>query len=141
MSKEWHYFSDQFESARTGMHGWRKVRSALAPNERESTHESGPNCHKLCREGQWPFPPELRGMAISGDPGIGPWGFNQGEHADSWNVVIDGRLFQLTRWPKSIMIVELQYAEHQPYSWIPNCARYWSRTFDWIGVQSTHEYL
>lgn len=137
---EWHYYNDQFDSARTGEHGWRKILSEQAPSKRQS-HESGPRCGKLCRDGLWPLPSELREMAISGDPGIGPWGFNHGKHANSWYVVVDGRVFQLARWPASIQVLEMQYREHQPYSWIPNCERFWARTTDWIGVQSKHEYL
>lgn len=134
MSTEWHFYSDSD-------HGWRKVRSTIAPNERKTTHESGPGCHRLCREGLWPIPPELSELAVSGNPGIGPWGVKNGEHADSWYVVTEGRVFQLTRWSESYMVLELQYREHQPYSWIPNCERYFPRTTDWIGVQSKHVYL
>lgn len=138
---EWHYHNDQFENVRTGEHGWRKVSSDKAPNNRDSTHVSGPHCRKLCRDGLWPIPPELKEMVISANPGIGPWGFKRGEHANSWYAMVDGRLFKLTRWPRSFQITEMQYREHQPYSWVPDCQRIWARITDWIGVQSEHGYL
>ncbi|MGD6750384.1 hypothetical protein [Streptomyces sp. BH105] len=135
MAKEWHYYNDQFDSARTGEHGWRKALLDAAPNERESTHEAAPNCHKLCRNGLWPIPPELCQEAISGDPGIGPWGFRRGEHSNSWYTVADGRMFQLVRWPSWFHVLEMQYREHQPYSWIPGSERFPLKA-EWIGVQS-----
>jgi hypothetical protein len=141
MDTEWHFYNDQFDSARTGEHGWRKMLSDKAPNKRDSTHAASPNCGKLCRDGLWPIPSELREMAISADPGIGPWGYKHGEHADSWYVVFDGRMFQLARWPASFHVLEMRYREHQPYSWVPDCHRFWKRTTEWIGVQSVHEYL
>jgi hypothetical protein len=83
----------------------------------------------------------VRELAVDGNPGIGPWGFNRGPYADSWYVVVDGRVFHLTRWSASFQIVEMQFKEHQPYSWIPDCHRFWQRTTDWIGVNSEHQYI
>lgn len=134
--EEWHYYSDQFDARETGEHGWRK--SNVKPKgrvlQRNSTHQAGSQCNKLCVDGLWPIPRELTG--VKPPTGPGPFGFTTGEFACSWYVTENGRIFKLIRHHGNNynLVVEIAWQIHQPYSWVPSYPK--TQVWDWVGIQS-----
>lgn len=137
---EWHFYNDQFHGKESGEYGWRKT--ATRPHDEiikwRKGHLAGPDCHKLCRDGQWPIPHEL----VTSEPErvSGAFGYQKKEHAESWWVLHSGRVFLLIRHNGRTrnLVCEMEYREHQPYSWVPNYPK--GKVWDWISVQSKEGY-
>lgn len=137
---EWHYYSDSWDCRETGEYGWRKSleKPTASILRKESTHRANVNCHKLCRDGLFPIPAEL--VTTAPPVGHSPFGYVKGEHAESWYVTENGRVFKLIRHNgrTANIVVEMAYREHQPYSWIPNYPK--TRVWGWIGIQTREGY-
>jgi hypothetical protein len=138
--QEWHYYSDSWDARSTGEYGWRKTN--IQPLEsvlsKTSTHVASGACGKLCVKGLWPIPPEL--VKLNPIRDAGAFGYQKKEHAESWYVPMNGRVFLLIRHNGRTrnLVMEMEYRLYQPYSWIPGYPQ--GKVWDWITIQSIEGY-